>query len=183
MTRGRGKSIPPCCACGKDRKTISHILQNCKATTGLRIPHHNMVLDVVKRRLKKNGHVVCSEPRIVSPLDGRVLQLDLCAKMADSALVLDAHCPYELSAQQLKVVRANKISKYAPHGDGFRKYLGCSDLVFDRVIVGSRGSIERTMSDKLSVLGLSKAEVRLMQVRAIEGSRSIYRSFMGWRSF
>ena len=169
MTRLRGKSIPPCRACGEDRKTISHILQNRKAMTDLRIWLHNTLLDVVKRRLKKDGHVVCSKPRIVSPLDDRILRPDLCAKTADSALILDAHCPYKLSAQTLTVERDNKISKYSPHGDSFRKYLGCNDLLFDGVVDGLRRSIEKSMSDKLLVLGLSEAEVQLMQVRVIEG--------------
>ena len=53
MTRGRGKSIPPCGACGGDKKMVSHILQSCPTTSGLRIPRHNIVMDVVKRRLKK----------------------------------------------------------------------------------------------------------------------------------
>ena len=95
----------------------------------------------------------------MSSLESRVLRPDLCAKMADSALVLDAHFPYQLSAQQLNFARANKISKYSPHGSGFKKYLGCSDLVFDGVVVRLRGLIERLMSDKLLVFGLSKSEV------------------------
>ena len=75
-----------------------------------------------------------------------------------------------------------QASAIAQYGDGFRKYLGCSDLVFNGVVVRLRGSIKRLMCNKLLVLGLSKSEVELMQVPATENSWNIYRSLIGWGS-
>ena len=182
MVRGREKSIPSCRACGEGAETISHILQNCRTTTQMRIRRHNMVIDVVKKRLRKNGHVVLNEPRIVSPEQDQVLRPDLCAKKEGKVLILDAHVPYETSRKRLATARKDKIKKYAPHGDGFRKYLGCNDLEFDGVIVGARGAITQQMAAKLSAMGFGPGEVQLMQTRAIEGSWAIFKWFMGWKS-
>ena len=43
-------------------------------------------------------------------------------------MVLDAYLPYETLAKRLAIARGDKIKKYVPHGDGFRRYLGCDDL-------------------------------------------------------
>ena len=138
LVRGWGKSIPSCRACGEGTETISHILQNRRSTTHMRIRRLNMVIDVVKKRIRKEGYVVLNKPRVVSHEKDQLLRPGLCAKKNDKAMVLDAHVPYETSAKRLVIARSDKIKKYAPHGNGFRRYLGCDDLKFDGVIVGGK---------------------------------------------
>ena len=83
-----------------------------------------MVIDVVKKRLRKEGYVVLNEPRVVFHEKDEVLGPDLCAQKDGKTMVLDAHVPYETLAKRLAVARSDKIKKYATHGDGFRRYLG-----------------------------------------------------------
>ena len=81
----------------------------------MRIRRHNMVIDVVKKRLRKEGYVVLNEPRVVSHEKDQVLRPDLCAKKDSKAMVLDTHVPQETSAKRLAIARSDKIKKYAPH--------------------------------------------------------------------
>jgi len=179
MVRGRGKVIPLCRHCGDSSETLVHVLQKCPFTLKLRMRRHNRVLQVVRRSLKKAGCAVYSEPRVLGRND-TILRPDLCAKgIGGGALVLDAHIPYELGGpSQLEAARSAKAAKYAAHRDGFRRYLGVEDIRFDGVVVGARGAIAPPMVASLKGLGLSDNEIRLMQVRAVEGTLSIFRSFM-----
>ena len=182
LVRRRGKSIPSCRACGEGAETISHILQNCRSTTHMRIRRLNMVIDVVKKRLWKEGYVVLNEPRVVFHEKDQLLKPGLCAKKDGKAMVSDAHVPYETSAKRLAIARSDKIKKYAPHGDGFRRYLGCDDLKFGGVVVGARRAIIQQMVAKLSLLGLGPGEMDFMQKRAVEGSWAIFKWLVGWKS-
>ena len=83
LVQGKGKSTPSCRACGEDAETISHILQNCRSTTHMRIRRHNMVIDVVKKRIRKEGYVVLNKPRVVSHEKDQLLRPGLCAKKDD----------------------------------------------------------------------------------------------------
>ena len=82
LVQGRGKSIPSCRACGEGAETISHILQNCRSTTYMRIRRHNMVIDVVRKRIRKEGYryVVLNKPRVVFHEKDQLLRPGLCAK-------------------------------------------------------------------------------------------------------
>ena len=182
LVQGRGKSIPFCRACGEGAETISHILKNRLSTTQMRIRRHNMEIDVVKKRIRKEGYVVLNKPRVVSHEKDQLLRPGLCAKKDGKAMVLDAHVPYKTSAKRLAIPRNDKIKKYAPHGDGFRRYFGCDDLKVDGVAVGARRATTQQMAAKLSVLGLGPGEMDLMQKRAVEGSWAIFKWFMGWKS-
>ena len=103
LIQGRGKSIPSCRACGEGAEMISHILQNCWSTTHMRIRRHNMVIDVVKKRIRKEGYVVLNKPRVVSHKKDQLLRPELCAKKDGKAMVLDAHVPYKTSAKRLAI--------------------------------------------------------------------------------
>ena len=111
-----------------------------------------------------------------------IAETGLCAKKDGKAMVFDAHVPYKTSAKRLAIARSDKIKKYAPQGDGFRRYLGCDDLKVDGVVVGARRAITQQMAAKLSVLGLGLAEMDLAQKRAVEGSWAIFKWLMGWKS-
>ena len=179
QVRGKEKSIPSCRACEVGTEMISHILQNCRSTTHMRIRRLNMVTDVVKKRIRKEGYVVLNKPRVVSHEKDQLLRPGLRAKKDDKAIVLDAHVPYESSAKRLAIARSDMIKKYAPHGDGFRRYLGCDDLKVDGVVIGARRAITQQMAATLSVLGLGPGEMDLMQKRKIEGSWAIFKWLMG----
>ena len=170
LVQGRGKSIPSCRACEEGTVTISHILQNCRSTTHMHIRRLNTVIDLVKKRIRKEGYVVLNKPRVVSHEKDQLLRPGLCAKQDGKTMALDAHVPHETSAKRLAIARSDKIKKYATYGDGFRRYLGCDDPKFDGVIVGARKAITQQMTAKLSVLGLRPEEIDLMQKRAVESS-------------
>ena len=87
-------------AYGKGAETISRILQNCLSATHMRIRRLDMVIDVVKKRPWKEGHVVLNKPRVVAHEKDQLLRPGLCAKKDGKALVLDAHVPYETSAKR-----------------------------------------------------------------------------------
>ena len=171
LVQGRGKSIPSCRACGEGAETISHILKNRLSTTQMRIRRHNMEIDVVKKRIQKEGYVVLNKPRVVSHQKDQLLRPGLCAKKDGKAMVLE----------RLAIPRNDKIKKYAPHGDGFWRYIGCDDLKVNEVVVGARRAITQQMA-VLSVLGLGPGEMNLMQKKAVEGSWAIFKWFMGWKS-
>ena len=154
LIQGRRKSISSCRACGEGTETISHILKNCRSTTHMCIRRHNIEIDVVKKRIRKEGYVVLNKPRMVSHEKDQLLRPGLCAKNDGKAMVLDAHVPYKTSAKLLAIARNDKIKKYAPHGDVFRRYLGCDDRKVDGVVVGARRAITQQMAAMLSVLGL-----------------------------
>ena len=97
-------------------------------------------------RVPREGYMVLNEPRVVSHEKDQVLRPDLCAKKNGKTMVLDAHVPHETSAKQLTIARSDKIKKYAPHDDGFRRYLGCDDLKLDGVVVGARRAITQQMA-------------------------------------
>ena len=161
------KSIPSCRACGKRAETISHVFQNCWSTANLRIRCHNVVLDVVKKRLQKEGYVALRELRVVSHERNQVMKPDLCTTKDGEFMILDAHVPYKTSAKQPAIARSDKIKKCAPHGDGFRRYLVCNDQKFDGVVVGAKGVITKKIAAKLSVLGLGPGEVDLIQKKRL----------------
>ena len=148
----------------------------------MRIRRHNMEIDVVKKRIRKEGYVVLNKPRVVSYEKDQLLRPGLCANKDGKAMVLDAHVPYKTSAKRLAIPRNNKIKKYAHHGDGFRRYFGCDYLKVDGVVVGARRAITQQMAAKLSVLGLGPGEMDLTQKRVVEGSWAIFKWFMGWKS-
>ena len=83
----------------------------------MRIRRH-MLIDVVKKRIRKEGYVVRNKPRVVSHEKDQVLRPDLCAKKDGKTMVLNAHVPYEISAKRLAIARSDKIKKYAPHASG-----------------------------------------------------------------
>ena len=139
LVQDRGKSISSCRACGEGAETISDILKNCRSTTHMRIWRPNMEIDVVKKRIRKEGYVVLNKPRVVSHEKDQLLRPGLCAKKDGKAMVLDALVPYKTSAKRLAIARNDKIKKYAPHGDVFRRYLGCDDLIVDGVVVEREG--------------------------------------------
>ena len=182
LVQGRGKSIPSCRTCGEGAETISHILKNRLSTTQMCIRRHNMKIDVLKKRIRKEVYVALNKPRVVSHEKDQLLRPGLCAKKDGKAMVLDAHVPCRTSAKRLAIPRNDKIKKYAPHGDGFRRYFGCDDLKVDGVVVGARRAITQLMAAKLSVLGLRPGEMDLVQKRAVEGSWPIFKLFMGWKS-
>ena len=172
LVQGKGKSIP---SCGEGAETISYILQNCRSTTHMRIRRHNMVIDVVKKRIRKEGYVVLNKRRVVSHEKDQLLRAGFCVKKDDKAMVLDAHVPCKTSAKRLAIARSDEIKKYAPHGDGFRRYLGCDDLKVDEVVVGARRAITQQMAANLSVLSLGPEEMDIVQKRAVEGSWEIFK--------
>ena len=146
----------------------SHILQTCPMMTDLCIHRHIRVLDVVKRHLQSDpAAMVMTEPRVRSG-DTNV-QPDLCVKKIDGSAVLDAHVPYELSMSQLSACGRSKAAKYVRHTSAFRDYLNSTSIEFDGIVIGARGAITGSMSRRLMVMGLSKSEIRLMQLRATKG--------------
>ena len=145
--------------------------------TELRIQRHNRVLDVVKRHLRRDpAATVMSEPKIRTGDEN--LQPDLCVKRTDGSAVLDGQVPYELCVRQLTASRRTKTTKYDHLTSDFEAYLNSSNIVFDGVVVRARGAITGGTMKRLLVMGLSKWQTRLMQLRAIEGSRLIWASFM-----
>ena len=69
----------------------SHILKNRLSTTQMHIRRHNMEIDVVKKRIWKEGYVVLNKPRVVSHEKDQLLRPGLCAKKDGKAMILDAH--------------------------------------------------------------------------------------------
>ena len=111
LVRGREKSIPSCRACREGAETITHFFQNCRSMTHMRIRRH-MVIDVVKKRLRKEGYVVLNEPRVLSHEKDQVLRPDLCAKKDGKTMVLDAHVrmrPRQRDQPSLEVIRSRNM--------------------------------------------------------------------------
>lgn len=169
-TRGRN-SIKTCRRCGLADETLTHILQTCPITQGMRCHRHNNVCRKVADKLRSKGFQVFSEQGIPSPgLQTNISRPDLIATRGDQALVLDVTCVFETGKYSLIEAYRRKVTRYESLVETIRTKYNVRTVDFHGLCIGSRGAIEPRHLSIWHSIGFSGAELGILAVGVMEDS-------------
>ena len=186
-SRGRGGlAAAGCDCCGPGvLESLSHILQVCPRTHGVRIARHDRVLDQATRILSgRLGFTTVSEPHYNTSLGLR--KPDLVAyKEGQVAAVLDATICYDGGAEaggfDPDQPHHQKVAYYSQHPEIVNSVRNLSsttdDPIFSSITINWRGCWSPASARDLSLLGFTKADLGLLAAIAVEQGAAIHRVF------
>lgn len=169
-SRGRG-SVKTCRRCGLADETLSHILQTCPLTQGMRCKRHNNVCRKVAEKLRSKGFQVFSEQGMPSPgLRTNISRPDLIAVRGDSALVLDVTCVFESELGCLQRAYHQKVDRYKPLAETIKQKYTVREVTFHGLCIGSRGAYDPGHLAIWHTMGFTGVELGMLAVGVIEDS-------------
>jgi hypothetical protein len=169
-TRGRN-AIKTCRRCGLADETLTHILQTCPITQGMRCTRHNNVCRKVAEKLRAKGFQVFSEQGIPSPgLQTNISRPDLIAVRNEEALVLDVTCVYESTSSSLQDAYRRKVARYQSLAETIKHLYRVQSVAFHGLCLGSRGAYDPKHLAIWHSLGFSGNDLKLLAVGVIEDS-------------
>lgn len=169
-SRGRD-SIKTCRRCGLADETLSHILQTCPVTQGMRCKRHNNVCRKVAEKLRSKGFQVFSEQGMPSPgLRTNISRPDLIAVRGESALVLDVTCVFESELGCLQRAYHQKVDRYKPLAETVKQKYTVREVAFHGLCIGSRGAYDPGHLAIWHTIGFTGVELGMLAVGVIEDS-------------
>ncbi|MPC38975.1 Retrovirus-related Pol polyprotein from type-2 retrotransposable element R2DM [Portunus trituberculatus] len=183
--RKRGRpGAPVSCDLGCGRvESLGHILQSCPKLAPERTARHNHMLQLLVKQLSKRNYTILKEPNIRTTAGMR----------KPDVVVFDRHQSVVLDVQ---IVSDNSIRDALVHAHGLKKsYYDVGEirswvrektrlnLVYTTLTINWRGIMATPSYMALKSLGLTKADLRLLTVRSLEGSVATLRSHRdmgGW---
>jgi hypothetical protein len=169
-SRGRD-SIKTCRRCGLADETLSHILQTCPITQGMRCKRHNNVCRKVADKLRSKGFQVFSEQGIPSPgLRTNVSRPDIVAVRGDQALVLDVTCVFESDLGCLQKAYHQKVDRYKPLAETIKQIHKVRVVTFHGLCIGSRGAYDPGHLAIWHTIGFTGVELGMLAIGVIEDS-------------
>ncbi|MPC84947.1 Retrovirus-related Pol polyprotein from type-2 retrotransposable element R2DM [Portunus trituberculatus] len=182
-SRGR-PGAPVSCDLGCGRvDSLGHILQSCPKLAPERTARHNQVLQLLVKQLTKKNYTILKEPSIRTTAGVR----------KPDVVVFDRHQSVVLDVQ---IVSDNSIRDALVHAHGLKKsYYDVGEIrswvrektglnpIFTTLTINWRGIMATPSYMALKSLGLTKADLRLLTVRSLEGSVATLRSHRdmgGW---
>lgn len=172
--RARGRpSVPRGCAAGCQAvETAAHVIQHCGITSGMRSRRHDRIAVFLAGRLRGRGWFVQRERHIRTSAGLR--KPDLVAWKENEIVVVDVQvvgCGRPLDQEHHR-----KAQKYnTPEMVTILQAGSRTPVTFTSATVSFRGIWSGDSAADLLDLGLSKADLRLATVKALQGSLSAWR--------
>jgi hypothetical protein len=178
QSRGIGdKEQDSRCSAGcNDPESLSHILQRCYKTSGLRILRHNNIVKLVAEKLKEKQWEVSIEPQIRTSFGLR--KPDLVLHKNNLAVILDVQIVSD--SKELKESHELKVSHYnVQEIVGWVKgNTGADNVLVSSITVNWRGAVCRESAIFLSkILHLPLSTLNLVSRYALSGGVLIWRAF------
>ena len=169
-SRGR-PGAPVLCDLGCGRpESLGHILQVCPVLAPERTRRHNRVLDLLHQQLSRRGYRLLKEPNIRTPAGVR--KPDLVVWDDRQSVVIDVQITADNATGDL-LGRAHglKVSHYNTEAirTWVREKTG-HPPVFTTLTINWRGLMATPSYNSLRALQCTKADLRLLVVRSLEGS-------------
>lgn len=158
------------------QRRCPHILQSCSRTHDVRCARQNRVMRLVCKKLHRGEHKTSIEP--IVPCLRTHIKPDIIIHRTERLLVMDITV---VSGHRLKESWDLKIKKYGndvSHA-ALKNWLG-SETVIDHlpVIISGRGMMYGPSGRGLRRLGLSSRDIMDLCLCAIQGSITIYDTYM-----
>ena len=175
-SRGRPDTNVMCdLGCGRP-ESLGHILQVCPVLAPERTRRHDRVLDLLQCQLSRKGYRLLREPNIRTPAGVR--KPDLVVWDGRQSVVLDVQVTADNSTGDL-LGRAHGLKVAHYDTESIRTWV--RDMtghppVFTTCTISWRGTMATPSYNSLRDLKCSKADLKLLVVRSLEGSVSIIRS-------
>lgn len=172
--RGRGSEKPMCEAGCRAIESLSHMVQSCVRTYDRRNKSHNRIAAFLEKRCRPN----LSEPHISTPIGLR--RPDIIVRRGDVAYLVDVQVTSDSAVgggQPLVKAYDTKVGKYshpsvAPSILRHVKthWAAVERVEFGALIVSWRGVLSGKSASLLRTLGIPKADLNLVCLKALEGS-------------
>lgn len=157
-------------------ETVSHILQQCPSTFGLRIRRHDQVTKLAESALKRAGYSVWVEPHLIT--ENGVRKPDIIARRDNVAWVLDVACPFE-TFKGICSTYQRKVDYYSDYTRHVTELVGsCLVVRYGAIVVGARGSVCHRTANLWKQLGLPRHYLVTMAQRTLLASVNMNRLFM-----
>ena len=168
-SRGRGDGAPLCEAGCHARESLSHMLQSCSRTHDTRVRRHDYLNLFLQSRFEAGGCQVLLEP-IIPTLAG-IRKPDLVVSRGGKALVLDSTVIADAGVGNLTTAYDRKVLYYRqPDIEAWaRQASGANDVTTGAVVVSWRGAFCAKSDELLREWGLSRADIKLLVVKTLEG--------------
>ena len=177
-TRGGRPGERVCRGCKNYMETLSHILQKCPRTHGLRIQRHDSITRLIADECIKRGWQVTWEPRIRTSSGLKkpdlIISKEYKTAIVDVTIVWDSPEPLETTYQdKLDLYDQPSIRAHIAEAYGSNK-----DVQFGAIVISPRRAWCYRNEAVLSFLDLPKNLRDILVVRSMEKSYKIYRTFM-----
>ena len=175
-SRGR-PGAPVLCDLGCGRpESLGHILQVCPVLAPERTRRHNRVLDLLHQQLSRRGYRLLKEPAIRTPAGVR--KPDLVLWDDRQSVVLDVQVTADnASGNLLERAHGLKVSYYDT--EAIRTWVTDKTghpPVLTTLTINWRGTMATPSYNALRALQCTRADLRLLVVRSLEGSVAALRS-------
>lgn len=173
-SRGRDAADRSCRAgCGMV-ETLGHVTQRCGATHGLRVRRHNNIMDYLAASLQRKGWTVRVEG-LLHTSEGR-RKPDLVATREDQVAVIDVQvvgCIPSLNRahwEKADYYNTDEIAALLQGSAPGRPH-------FTSATVSFRGVWSGDSASDLQDLGITKGDLKIMALKAVQGSATIWKWF------
>ena len=168
-SRGRGDGAPLRDAGCHARESLSHILQSCSRTHDTRVRRHDNLNLFLQSRFEAGGCQVLLEPTI--PTLAGIRKPDLVVSQGGKAIVLDSTVVADAGVANLTTAYDRKVLYYRqPDIEAWVKQAsGADDVTAGAVVVSWRGAFCAKSDELLREWGLSRADIKLLVVKTLEG--------------
>ena len=182
-SRGR-PGAPVACDLGCGRpESLGHVLQTCPALAPERRRRHDYVAKLLAEQLRRKGKDLVKEPNIRT--QAGVRKPDIVVWDRTQSVVLDVQVVSDNAAGDA-LARAHGLKKSYYDVEDIKSWV--RDLtghppVFTTLTINWRGVMGYPSYMALKSLGLTKADLKLLTVRSLEGSVAVlgaHRDLGGW---
>jgi hypothetical protein len=153
-------------------ETLDHMAQRCPATHRTRINRHDAIVKLVQNRLENKGFDVQKEPVIRTNAGTR--KPDLVAKKGESKVMLDVQVIG--GSIDLETANNNKKMYYQGNMDLTNQLSeeGRYQISTIGITVNLVGVMCRTSANELLRMGISRQDMKIMSIRALNGTNKCF---------
>ncbi|CAN7951110.1 unnamed protein product [Ixodes pacificus] len=169
-----GRNLDISCRAGcRQNETLGHVLQQCERTHGERIKRQNGIVDYLCKKFKVDKWSVEREP-CINTMEGTRFP-DSVIRKGDRTAIVDVQTvgtstPLETAHRRKQNARNDEVVAYAKADRSGTTVVTSGTVSYRRVwSISSRADLHG--------LGVAKAGIKLMSVRALQGSLAIYGVF------
>lgn len=172
----RGRNQDTSCRAGcRQIETLGHVLQQCERTHGERIKRHDGVVEYLCKKFKADKWSVEREPCITTKEGNRFP--DIVIRKGDRTAIVDVQIVG--TSTPLETAHRRKQNYYARNDEvvAYAKADKSGTPIVTSCTVSYRGVWSTSSRADLRGLGVTNSDIKLMSVRALQGSLAIFGVF------
>ena len=161
-----------CRHCRSTAETDMHILNVCHISKDARSKRHNLIAKKIGKELTEKSYQVWLKKTYM--VNQERMKPDITAMKEGTCYFIEITCPYEKTANTLKQRETEKEEKY--------RQLTINNIQFDPVhgivqtkviaiVIGSAGTITKTMYEKLKRLGIGYVVKQIQMIALMESTK------------